>query len=110
MRTPSLPALALLLLLQPLRAEWQTNMERVTAILKALPALPKRFFSGPVGGIYLENETVADGVLVDYVRITGGFTVSQPTDATAMEFAVGVCARAGQRHEGGRAGQIGVQL
>ena len=61
-------------------AEWQTNTDRVTAILKSLPALPKPHFSRPFGmhpdddhGPYGPSERA---MFTEFARVTRSLPLS----------------------------------
>ena len=61
--------------------------------LRGLPPLPKPHFSWSIPSQYLSNDSVADGVVVDYVRITGGLSHNL-ADAASAHVAVQICAKA----------------
>ena len=78
--------------------------------LKELAPLPKTHYSWAIYPPFMDNASVADGALVDYVRITGALTPTDTLQTThGARTAVAICAKAssmegclkvGSRHEG----------
>ena len=63
--------------------------------LKGLPPLPKVHYSWAIYPPFLDNTSVAHGVLVDYVRITGALTPTDTLQTThGARTAVAICAKA----------------
>jgi hypothetical protein len=75
-------------------AEWQTNTDRVTAILKSLPALPKPHFSRPFGmhpdddhGPYRPSERA---MFTEFARVTRSLPLSPGCSEAAAKAAVSI--------------------
>eukprot|EP01046_Picozoa_sp_COSAG06_P082491 COSAG06_NODE_29507_length_555_cov_0.901316_1_plen_118_part_01 len=63
--------------------------------LKNLAPLPKTHYSWAIYPPFMDNASVADGALVDYVRITGALTPTDTLQTThGARTAVAICAKA----------------
>ena len=82
---------------------------RVTAnVLKGLPELPKTFWTWPIGTPYLDNATVADGLIVDYTRITGGLSPGGMSNPATVRTAVQIIMKADAASKTKRKATIGL--
>lgn len=78
--------------------------------LKGLPELPKTYWSWPIQAPYLDNSTVADGVVKDYVRITGGLSPSDMSDPAVVRTAVQLITQADAETKSKRKATLGLNF
>ena len=93
---PRLAFLVLLLLLQTSLGggEWQTNTERVTAVLKSLPALPKPHFSRPFN-IHLDSDhgpysPSEKALVIEFARVTSSLPIGLGSSEAQVKVAVSI--------------------
>ena len=79
--------------------------------LRGLPPLPKPHWSWPIPKQYVTNDSVADDVVADYVRITGGLSHNF-YDLPSARVAVQICSKAARMPggHGPRAPSIGLNF
>ena len=78
--------------------------------LKGLPELPKTYWTWPIGAPYLDNLTVSDGLVTDYIRITGGISPGDMSSPATVKTAVQLISRADAASKTGRKATIGLNL